>query len=116
MYCLGQVIAYGSDVGGRHIGGHGLDLGPGAAHAFPEGFQGFYAFAVADEDDDAAEQIEYHGEVTMALADGNFINGNLLELMQFGFAKAALEVAGLDVLDGVPTDLEVFGHILDGHV
>jgi hypothetical protein len=52
----------------------------------------------------------------MALADGDFINGNLPELVQLGLAETPLEVFGLDVLDGVPTDLEVLGHVLDGHV
>jgi hypothetical protein len=52
----------------------------------------------------------------MALADGNFVDGDLFEVVQLGLAEAALEVAGLDVLDRVPTDPKVFGHSLDGHV
>jgi hypothetical protein len=52
----------------------------------------------------------------MPFADGNFIDGDLAELVQLGLAEAPLQVAGLDVLDGIPTDLEVVGHVLDGHV
>jgi hypothetical protein len=50
------------------------------------------------------------------LADGDLVDGDLLEFVQLGLAKAALQGTGLDVLDHVPTDLEMFGHILDGHV
>jgi hypothetical protein len=32
-----------------------------------------------------------------------------------GLAEATLQRPGLDVLDGVPAELEVFGHVLDGH-
>ena len=52
----------------------------------------------------------------MALADVDFIDGDLLELVQLGLAEAALEVLGLDLLDGVPTDHQMVGDILDGHV
>ena len=69
------------------------DLGPGPAQPLPEGLQGLHAFAVADEHHGAAEQVEHHGEVVMALADGDFIDGDLLELVQLGLAEAALQVA-----------------------
>ena len=100
----------------RHVGGHGLDLGPGTTQPLPERLQGLDAFAVADEHHGPGEQIEDHGQVAVPLADGDFIDGDLLELVQLGLAEAALQGAGLDVLDGVPTDLEVLGHVLDGHV
>jgi hypothetical protein len=50
------------------------------------------------------------------LADGDLVDGDLLELVQPGLAEAALQGPGLDVLDGVPADLKVLGHVLDGHV
>jgi hypothetical protein len=62
------------------------------------------------------QQVQDHGEVVMPLSDGDLVDGDLLELVQLGLAEAALQGAGLDVLDGVPTDLQVFGHVLDGHV
>ena len=116
MHRPGQVVAHRPDVGRRHVGGHGLDLGTRTPQPLPERLQGVGAFAVADEHDRPGEQVEDHGEVAVALADGDLIDGDLLELVQLGLAEAALEVAGLDVLDGVPTDLEVLGHVLDGHV
>ena len=52
----------------------------------------------------------------MPLADVDFIDGNLLEFVQLWFAKPTLQVLGLDLLDGVPADLEMVGYVLDGHV
>jgi hypothetical protein len=52
----------------------------------------------------------------VSLADTDLIDGDLFELAQLGLAKAPLERPGLDVLDGVPADLQVLGHVLDGHV
>src|SRR5262249_34364467 len=43
-------------------------------------------------------------------------NGNLFEFVQFGLAEATLQRLGLEVLDGVPTDLEVLGHVLNSYV
>ncbi len=51
VYRLGQVVPHGSDVGGRHIRGYRLDLGPSATQPFPEGLQGLDTFAVTDEHD-----------------------------------------------------------------
>jgi hypothetical protein len=51
----------------------------------------------------------------MPLADGNLVDGDFLELVQLGLAEATLQGVGLDVLDGVPTDLQMLGHVLDGH-
>jgi hypothetical protein len=42
--------------------------------------------------------------------------GDLLEAAQLGLAETPLQVAGLDVLDGVPADAQVLGHVLDSHV
>jgi hypothetical protein len=49
----------------------------------------------------------------MPLADGDLVDGDLLELVQLGFAETALQRAGLDLLDGVPADMQVLGHVLD---
>ena len=111
-----QVVPHGPDVSRGHVGGDGGDPGPRPPQAFPEGFQGLHALAVADEHHGAGQQVEDHGEVMTPLADGDFVDGDLLELVQLGLAEAALQTAGLDVLDGVPTDLEVLGHVEDGHV
>ncbi len=112
---FGQVVTHRADVRLRHVGGHGDDLGAGATQALPQRLEGSDAFAVADEDDGAADQVEHHGQVAVSLADGDFIDGELLELVQLGLAEATFQRAGLDVLDGIPADLEVLGDILDGH-
>ena len=76
----------------------------GATQPLPEGFQSIPAFAVADEHDRAGEQVEDDGQVAVALADVDFIDGDLLELMQLGLAEFPLEMRGLNLLDGVPAD------------
>jgi len=35
--------------------------------------------------------------------------------VQLGLAETALQRQGLDVLDRVPADVEMLGHVLDGH-
>ncbi len=55
MHSVGNVLTHGPDVGFGHVGGHGLDASPAATQLSPEDFQGFGAFAVAD--DGAAEEM-----------------------------------------------------------
>src|SRR5262249_5370576 len=38
-----------------------------------------------------------------------------LEVLELGLGKAALQVLSVNVLDDIPTDAQVLGHILDGH-
>ena len=45
----------------------------------------------------------------MAFADGDLVDGDLLELVRLGLAEAALQGAGLDVLDRVPADVPLEG-------
>jgi hypothetical protein len=87
-----QVFAHGPDISGRHVGGDRLDLGVRAAPAFPERFQSIAALAVADKDDRAGEQIQDDGQVAMAFADVDLIKGDLLEVVEFGFTEATLQV------------------------
>jgi hypothetical protein len=96
----------------RLIGGGGA----GTPQPRPERRQGLDALAVADEDDGAAQQIQHHGDGVVPLADGDLVDGDLLVLVQLGLAEAPRQGAGSDVLDGVPADLEMLGHVLDGHV
>ena len=113
---FGQVPSDGEGVGGGHVGGDGFDLGVGLSQAFPEGDQGVGAFSLADEDDGAAEEIEDDGEVAVAVADGDLVDGEASEFLEFGFAEASVQVAFEEVFDGVPTDLQVLGDGSDGHV
>ena len=113
---VGEVFADGPDVGLAHVGGHGTDLGPRRAEPLPEGHQGLNALAVADEDHRSGEEVQDHGKIAVALADRDFIAGDLLQLPQFRGAEPARKRRGLNVLDGVPTHLQVLGDGLDGHV
>ena len=52
----------------------------------------------------------------MAVADGDFIDGEVLEMLEFGFAESCLQMAFEEVFDGVPADVKMLGDGLDGHV
>ena len=52
-----EILTHSLGVSGGHVGGHGFDLGVGAAQTPPEGFESIPALAVADEDDGTGEQI-----------------------------------------------------------
>jgi hypothetical protein len=95
---------------------HRGNPGSGTPQPPPEGFQGLDALAVADEDDRPRQEIQDHREIVVALADRDFVDGDLLEFVQLGLAEATSQGARLDVFDGIPTDLKVFGRVLDGHV
>src|SRR5207244_9001620 len=103
------------DVGGAHVGGDGLDLGPGPPQPPPEGRQGVPALAPADMDHRPALQIQHDGQVAVPPADGDFVDGELPEVLQLGAAEAAGQVLLLDLLDEVPTDPAVGGNVLDGN-
>ena len=109
-----QMLAHRPDVGPAHVGGHGLHLGMGRPQPPPERGQGLDALAIADEDHGPAVQVEHHREVAVPLADGDLVDGDLPEVLQLGLAETPLQMPLLDVLDDVPTDAEVPGHILDG--
>jgi len=42
-----------------------------------------------DEHHRPGQQVEHHGQVVMPLADGDLVDGDLLELVQLGLAEAA---------------------------
>jgi hypothetical protein len=113
---LGKILGDGQDVGLRHVEGDRFDLRSRRTQAAPEGIQGVGAFAVADEDDGAALEIEHHGEVAMSFADGDLVDGQQTQVLELGLRETLLQVPFLYVLDGVPADAEVLGHVLDGHV
>src|SRR6267154_5120878 len=52
----------------------------------------------------------------MPLANVDFIDGDLFELVEFGLAETMLQMGGLDFFDSVPTHLQMLRNILDGHV
>jgi hypothetical protein len=52
----------------------------------------------------------------MPLSDGDFIDGDLPQPLEFRFAKAARKVAFLNVFDDIPTYSQVLRNALDRHV
>src|SRR5262249_49807962 len=107
---------YRPDIGRGHVHGHRVDHRPGAVQPLPERLQGSGALAPAHEDDGAAGQVQDHRDVALLLAQVDLVDGNPFEVGQPGPGHTALQVALLDVLDDVPTDAQVVGHRLDGHV
>src|SRR3974390_594845 len=102
-------------VGGGHVHRHGFNLGLGPAQPPPERLQRVSSLAVADEDHSTAFEVQDDRHVPMALGDGDLINGDLAEVPQLGLGVASAQVTFLDVLDDVPTDAQVPGHVEDGH-
>lgn len=113
---VGEVFADGEDVGGRHIGGDGFDPGTSRFEPFPEGFEGIGPFSVANEQDGATLQIEHDGEIVMALADRDFVDGNAGDMLEFRKTNPELQSAFEQCLDQVPADLQVIRHSLNGHM
>jgi hypothetical protein len=52
----------------------------------------------------------------MPLADGDLVDGQKTQVLELRLGEVLFQVALLDVFDRVPTDAEVIGHVLDGHV
>jgi len=106
----------GIDVGRRHVRGHRLDLGPGTPKPNPEILQGIPAFSPPHMHHRPAFQVQDDCQVHVSLGRGNLVDGDLPQVFQLGLAKPPLEVPFLDLLDHVPTDTQVAGHVLDRHV
>ncbi len=106
-YGVGQIRLDRTDIRRRHVDGHRFDLGPAALQAFPEGFQGFDALAVSHEHHRPRVQVQDHRQVTLPPADGDFIDGDLPQVVELDPAEFAAEIPLLDVLDEVPTHLQM---------
>src|ERR1700677_4925221 len=112
---VGQSPGNGVDVGRTHVGGHGLDLGPTTPQSLPESFQSVSPFASANLDDGSALQVQHDRQVAMAVADGDFVDGDLPQLFQLRSAEATAQVLLVNLLDEVPTNPQVVSDVLDGH-
>jgi len=80
----------------------------------PEWIQGISAFALADEDYGARFQIHHDGQVLVALANANLINGDLFEFMQLRPAEAPFQISFLDIFDDIPADAQMTATVKDG--
>ncbi len=112
----GQMGRHGVDVCGRHVRGHGLDVGPRSAEPGPELRQGVPTFSLAHVNHRAAFEVQNDRQVDMPLARGNLVDGDLPQVFQFRLVKTPLQIGLLDLFDHVPTDAQVVRHVLDGHV
>ena len=90
-------------------------FGPAGPQPLPERLQGVGPLAVADEHHRAAVQVQHDRQVAVALADGDLVDGDVPQVLELGLGIAARQVALLDVLDQVPADAQVRGHVADGH-
>jgi hypothetical protein len=106
----------GADISRGQIGGHGFEAHLLAPEDFPEPFQSFGTFALADINDSTIFQVKHDGQVAMPFTDGDFIDGDLLEFVELWERKSSDQVSFLNIFDDVPTDSQMPGHILNGHV
>jgi len=52
----------------------------------------------------------------MPFADRDLIDGDLMQVFEFRPGEPTSQIAFLDVLDQIPADVQVFGHVLNRHV
>jgi hypothetical protein len=112
----GQIAGNRSHVGLGHVHSDGLDAGSGRFESFPERIQRIGTFALTNEDNRPAVQIEHNRQVSMSVTNADFIDGDSPETLQGRAGKSPLEISLLDILDRVPTDSQVVSHIPHGHV
>ena len=115
IFALGRLVRTACLIPPRHVHGHRLDLGPAGPQPLPERLQRIGPLAIADEDHRPALQVHDHRQVAVPLGDGDLVDGDGPEVLELGLGEAPRQVALLDVLDQVPTDVEVTGDVADGH-
>ena len=108
---LGQVPGDGLDVRLRPIGGHGLDLRPRAPQTPPERVQGLRTLALSHKHDGSAREVQDHGDVAVPLADGDLVDGDLLQRLEPWPSEPTLEMAPLDLLGRIPGEVQVPGDV-----
>ncbi len=117
---LAQVRRRRRLVGCRYVHGHYLDLGSAGLELLPERLQGVARLAVTNENHCPGLEIQDEGQIAMSLADGDFVDGDVSQVLQLGLGEvtrrdAMREVILLDVLEQVLADAQVYGHVTDGH-
>jgi hypothetical protein len=76
----------------------------------PEGNEGIGTFAVAYENDSAGVQIQNDGQIVMPSANGYLIDGQPFEMFQFRMGESFLQIPFLNILDHIPSDVEMTGY------
>jgi len=59
--------------------------------------------------------VQHHGQVAVALADGDLIHGQNTKPVKIRLAIVGFQILLVDVFDRFPVQLEVPGDIGDGH-
>ena len=70
----------------------------------------------SDKDHTPGVQIQNDCQILLALGDGDLIDSDLSQVLQLGPGEALVQKAFLDVLDQVPTDIQMPGYVQDGHM
>jgi hypothetical protein len=69
----------------------------------------------ANVDDTAGLVVQHHGQVAVALADGDFIHGQDAKPVIIRLAILGFQIVFVDVFDRFPVQLKMPGNIGDGH-
>ena len=100
---LGEVFLDSRNIGRRHIHGHRFYPGFGWFQTSPERQERIGTFAVADKYNGTGFQIQHDGQIFVAFADGNFIDGNQSQFAKLGASKSSAETFFLDFFYEIPT-------------
>jgi hypothetical protein len=111
-----KMVHHRARVRRRPIDGNGFNRCTGVVQSFPEGFQCVGPLAVADEYDGAAFEVERHGDIMMPFLHRDLVDGHVAEILQRRAGELLLQVPLLDILDGIPGNREMPGHIEDRHM
>lgn len=103
------------DASRGHIHGNGSYPGSRRTELSPERLKRIGSFPFPDEDHGATLQIENDGQIPMAFANADLIDGDPLQPAQLRAGKAPFEIAFLDVFDHIPAGAQVPDHISDRH-
>nr|WP_231716387.1 hypothetical protein [Desulfosarcina alkanivorans] len=113
---LGKIFPDSLYVNPGHIDGDRFNGGFRALQSTPEGNERIGSFSVAYKNDSTGIQVQNDGQIVMACANGDLIDGQLSEMLQFGMGESFFQIPFLYIFDDDTPDVEMIGHILDGHV
>jgi len=110
---VGEYRPYGLQVGGGHVHGHGPELGPAPLELFQEGDEGLGVPALVGMEYLACLQVQDHGHVVMALADGKLVHRDIAHRPQLAPEQLGLQVLLEQVFDQIPAHPQQPGYLLD---
>ena len=86
-----------------------------AFQPLPKWLQRLRTTAFAEKHDRAAFQIQHHRHRLLTCPNGEFSEGDLRPMSEFRRCVMFLQMPLLNLLDHVPTDLELPGHVWNRH-